>query len=122
FSIDVGYIAWVRTDLQTAADAAALAGAEKLQALYVQYTTPGQTSQFAILNNATTNTTGSPMATAEAFANYNKAGNVSISVRDQDVSFGFTDAQGAYHANYSLYNSGFPNSITVICRRDNVLN
>src|SRR6266481_341890 len=76
FSIDIGYIAWVRTDLQTAADAAALAGAEKLQALYVQYTMPGQTSQNAILNNAVTNTSGSPMATAEAFASYNKAGNV----------------------------------------------
>jgi uncharacterized membrane protein len=35
FSIDLGYIALVKTDLQTAADAAALAGAEKLQQLYV---------------------------------------------------------------------------------------
>src|SRR5437868_14319284 len=89
FSIDIGYIALVKTDLQTAADSAALAGAEKLQALYVQYTIPGQTSQSSILNTATTNTgaANSPMYTAETFAQYNKAGNVSIAVRDQDVTF-----------------------------------
>src|SRR5713101_8382802 len=84
FSIDIGYMALVKTDLQTAADAAALAGAEKLQDLYVQYTLPGQTNQSQILSYATTNSSGSPMETAERFASYNKGGNVSITVRDQD--------------------------------------
>src|SRR5438128_1925132 len=83
---------------QSAADAAALAGAEKLQELYVQYTLPDQLYQSAILTTATTNVAGSPMDTAEKFASYNKAGNVSISVRDQDVTFGFVDANGAYHS------------------------
>lgn len=124
FSIDIGYIALVRTDLQTAADAAALAGVEKLQALYVQYTMPGQTSKSAILATATTNTStqACPMTTAETFASANKAGNVAINVRDQDVTYGFTDSQGTYHADYSNYNGGFPNSITVIARRDNIKN
>ena len=45
FSIDLGYIALVAADLQTVADAAALAGAEKLQELYVQYNMPGQDAQ-----------------------------------------------------------------------------
>ena len=45
FSIDLGWIALVKTDLQTVADAAALAGAEQLQSLYVQYTLPGQTKR-----------------------------------------------------------------------------
>src|SRR5271167_2746577 len=72
FSIDIGFITFVRTDLQTAADAAALAGAEKLQELYVQYTLPTNTSKNAILTAATTNTPGSPMETAEKFASYNK--------------------------------------------------
>ena len=123
FSIDIGYIALVRTDLQTAADAAALAGAEKLQALYVQYFMPGQQNQNAILTIATTNTNTQdcPTYTAEKFAAYNKAGNVSITVRDQDVTFGFTDAQGTYHTDYSNY-GGFPNSITVITRRDSLAN
>jgi len=124
FSIDIGYMALVRTDLQTAADAAALAGAEKLQGLYVQYTAPGQTQQSTLLTTATTNTAGSPMNTAERFASYNKAGNVPITVRDQDVTFGFTDAQGAYHANYNGLGlgGGFPNTITVITRRDQLAN
>src|SRR5436190_1069518 len=123
FSIDLGYIALVATDLQTAADAAALAGAEKLQGYYVQYTLPGnQGYQNSILSAATGTGTGSPKATAKAFASYNKAGNVSISVPDNDVSFGFTDAQGTYYSNYSLYNGGFPNTISVITRRDNTAN
>jgi Flp pilus assembly protein TadG len=124
FSIDLGWIALVKTDLQTAADAAALAGAEQLQQLYVQYTLPGQTSQSAILNTATTNTgtLSCPMYAAEKIAQSNKAGNVYIAVRDQDVSFGFMDANGTYHSDYSNYNGGFPNSITVITRRDNIDN
>src|SRR5919109_658916 len=80
FSIDIGYIALVATDLQTAADAAVLAGAEKLQQLYVQYNTPGQLNKSMILRTATTNTGGwnSPVYTAEKFASYNRAGNVQI--------------------------------------------
>jgi Flp pilus assembly protein TadG len=124
FSIDIGYMVLVRTDLQTAADAAALAGAEKLQQLYVQYTLPGQTSQTSILNKATTNTgtQDCPMYAAELIANYNKAGNVFIAVPDADVSFSYLDAQGTSHSDYSNYNGGFPNSITVITRRDGVAN
>jgi Flp pilus assembly protein TadG len=130
FSIDLGYIALVRTDLQTAADAAALAGAEKLQTLYVNYLTarlPGsQLSPGSILTTATTNTgtPDCPMYTAEQFASYNKAGNVSITVRDQDVSFSYLDANGNFNQNYWAFGltGGFPNSITVVTRRDNVMN
>jgi hypothetical protein len=107
-----------KTDLQHTADAAALAGAEKLQELYVEYNMPGQANQAGILLTATTNTPGSPMATAEAFASYNKAGNVSIIVPDSDVSFGFTDASGNYTSPYT----GFPNTIQVIARRDGTAN
>jgi Flp pilus assembly protein TadG len=124
FSIDLGWIALVKTDLQTAADAAALAGAEKLMNLYVGYTLPGQTQQGSILTTATTNsgTQECPMWAAETVANRNTAGNVHIAVRDQDVTFGFTDQNGAYHSNYSSYNGGFPNTITVITRRDSTAN
>jgi Flp pilus assembly protein TadG len=131
FTIDLGYIVWVATELQTAADAAALAGAERLQALSVQYTMPNVTFSNGILTLATTNTTYpdpygkitmSPMATAETFSSYNQAGNVAITLRDEDVTFGFTDAGGKYHSNYRNYNGGFPNSITVIARRDQIRN
>lgn len=122
FSIDVGYIVLVNSELQTAADAAALAGAEKLQELYIQYTLPGQTSQNAILQTATTHVPGSPMEAAEQIAGSNKAGNVPITVRDQDVTFGYTDAQGNYSPKYKNNNFGFPNSVTVIARRDRFAN
>jgi hypothetical protein len=62
------------------------------------------------------------MYAAEQIAASNKAGNVNITVLDQDVSFGFLDANGTYHSDYRNYNGGFPNSITVIARRDNVAN
>jgi Flp pilus assembly protein TadG len=118
FSIDCGWMVLTKTDLQHTADAAALAGAEKLQELYVEYNMPGQLNQAGILKTATTNTPGSPMATAEAFASYNKAGNVSITVPDSDVSFGFTDASGNYTSPYA----GFPNTIQVTTRRDATAN
>jgi Flp pilus assembly protein TadG len=118
FSIDCGWMVLTKTDLQHTADAAALAGAEKLQELYVEYNMPGQLDQAGILTAATTNTPGSPMATAEAFASYNKAGNVSITVLDSDVTFGFTDASGNYTSPYT----GFPNTIQVITRRDSTAN
>jgi Flp pilus assembly protein TadG len=118
FSIDCGWMVLTKTDLQHTADAAALAGAEKLQELYVEYNMPGQLNQAGILMAATTNLPGSPMATAEAFASYNKAGNVNITVPDSDVSFGFTDASGNYTSPYT----GFPNTIQVITRRDGTAN
>src|SRR2546421_2304601 len=120
FSIDAGWMVVVRTDLQNTADAAALAGAEQLQDLYVQYYSPGQLSQGTILAKALTNSgPSSPMSTAEKFAALNKAGNVNITLPDQDVTFGFTDAQGNYTSPYLL---GFPNTIQVVVRRDDVAN
>jgi hypothetical protein len=104
--------------LQSTADAAALAGAEKLQELYVQYNMPSQLSQGAILASAIGNTPGSPMATAEQFSGLNKAGNVYITLLDQDVHFGFTDANG----NYTYPYAGFPNTIEVTVRRDGTAN
>src|SRR5205807_8708037 len=118
FSIDAGYMVLVRTDLQNTADAAALAGAEKLQALYVQYNTPGVLTQATILATATGGTTDSPKATAQRFSSLNKAGNVSITLLDGDVQFGFTDANGHFH----LHGNNFPNTIEVVVRRDETAN
>jgi Flp pilus assembly protein TadG len=118
FSIDAGWMVLVRTDLQSTADAAALAGAEKLQELYVQYNMPGQLTQSTILAAATWNAVGSPMATAKQFSRLNKAGNTNIALLDQDVHFGFTDASG----NYTYPCAGFPNTIEVTVRRDDTAN
>jgi hypothetical protein len=122
FSIDVGYMTLVKAELQNAADAAALAGAEKLQALYVQYYMPGQTQQVQIYSKATTNTRtpDCPMYVAEQYAQYNKAGNVNIQVQDSDVTFSYSDGQTA--ARTAIFPAYFPNTITVVTRRDATLN
>src|SRR5438045_3159779 len=87
FSIDLGYICAVRGELQNAADAAALAGAQQLHPLFVEYYAPGQTQQTAIYNQATTDTTkpASPIPTAQRFAAYNKAGGVNIQLATSDI-------------------------------------
>jgi hypothetical protein len=133
YSIDAGYIVLVQSDLQNTADAAALAGAEQLQELYVKFTLPGLTpdQQQSILTAATTSVApsgtygttnyvpGSPTWTAQYFASQNKAGGVYISVPDSDVAFGYTDANG----NYTGYDgTTFPNTITVVTRRDTTAN
>jgi Flp pilus assembly protein TadG len=134
YSIDAGYIVLVQTDLQNTADAAALAGAEQLQDLYVQYNSPGA-DQSAILTTATTNVPpsgaygdvsggnayvpGSPTWTAENIASQNKAGGVYLTVPDSDVSFGYTDQNGNYS---STLGGNFPNTITVVTRRDTTAN
>jgi Flp pilus assembly protein TadG len=122
FSVDVGYMVLVQSELQNAADAAALAGAEKLQDLYVRFYTPGQTQQSQIYNTATANTGTSdcPKYTAEKYAAYNKAGNVAITVPDADVTFGYQDGSGATQA--AAFPDRFPNTITVVTRRDSKAN
>jgi hypothetical protein len=101
--------------------------AKKIQRKTLTAGLPGsQLSQGSILTTATTNTGtwDSPMYTAERFASYNKAGNVQITVRDADVSFSFNDGNGNFYQNYWAIGlaGGFPNSITVTTRRDNVQN
>jgi hypothetical protein len=55
------------------------------------------------------------MWTAEYIAHQNKAGGVYISVPDSDVTFSYTDANGVNNTSYSGH---FPNTITVVTRRD----
>jgi hypothetical protein len=122
FSVDVGYMVLVQTELQNAADAAALAGAERLQELYVQFYMPGQTQQAQIYNKAVNNTgtTDCPKYTAKKYSNYNKAGNVAITVLDGDISFSYRDGSSTIQA--PAYPDRFPNTITVLARRDGTAN
>lgn len=122
FSVDVGYMVLVQAELQNAADAAALAGAEKLQSLYVQFYMPGQTQQSAIYNKAVNNTGtwDCPKYTAKKFSSYNKAGNVSITVPDSDVTFSFRDGTSTIQS--PAYPDRFPNTINVTARRDSTAN
>jgi Flp pilus assembly protein TadG len=122
FSIDVGYIVQVKAELQNAADSAALAGATRLQNLYVLYYIPGQLQQSQIFTKATTNTGTSdcPTYTAEQYAYLNQAGGVYLTVPDSDVTFSYED--GINPPQPAVYPTTFPNTITVVTRRDNNAN
>jgi Flp pilus assembly protein TadG len=122
FAVDVGWIVAARTELQSAADAAALAGADALMNGYVQYQLAGSNSQAtASQSTILTNTMKTARTNAETWAAKNSAGGVSnLTLNDSDVEFGYTDSNG----NYTTYSSGqpFPNTIKVTMRRDSSAN
>ncbi len=115
FAVDIAWVVQSRSDLQNAADSAALAGAEQLMNGYVQYTLPSQTSQGTVLAASE----GTATAYAKNFAGYNTAGGVtSLALNASDIEFGFTNGQGSYNAAAS----GFPNTVKVTMRLDKQAN
>jgi Flp pilus assembly protein TadG len=119
FAVDVGWMTVAESELQDAADAAALAGVGQLMSPSVQFSLPGQaaTNQTSILSAAQTSAT----TYAKNFASYNRAGGVAnLVLLDNDIEFGFTDAHGNYtkYTGNSLYASSFPNTIKVTMRLD----
>jgi hypothetical protein len=122
FSIDIGYICSVEAELQNAADAAALAGAQQMQNGFVSFYSPGQTQQQQIFLQVTTDTSNpaSPIPTAQQFAAANRAGGVFVKVPTTDISFSYYDGTNPFVA--ASYPNYFPNTITVTTRRDNVAN
>ena len=119
FAVDLGYVVLIQSDLQNAADAAALAGASKLTDGFVKYNLPGQSSsaQASILSTAEANAS----AAAKQFAGLNNAGVTGLTLLDSDIEYGFTDASGNYTAN-SASSATFPNTIKVSLRRDGTAN
>jgi Flp pilus assembly protein TadG len=117
FAVDIAWIVQSRSDLQNAADAAALAGAEQLMNGYVQYSLSGQTQQSTIVSTAETSAT----TYAKNFASYNTAGGVSsLTLKDADIQFGFTDASNHFTAAPGY--AGFPNTVKVTMRLDSQAN
>jgi Flp pilus assembly protein TadG len=117
FAVDIAWIVQSRSDLQNAADSAALAGAEQLMNGFVQYSLPGQTQQSTILTTSET----SAKTFAKNFAGYNTAGGVqSLVLNDADIQFGFTDAQNNFTAAPTY--AGFPNTVKVTLRLDSQAN
>ena len=117
FAVDIAWIVQSRSDLQNAADAAALAGAEQLMNGYVQYSLAGQTQQSTIVTTAETSAT----TYAKNFASYNTAGGVSsLTLKDADIQFGFTNASNTFTAAPGF--AGFPNTVKVTMRLDSTAN
>jgi hypothetical protein len=114
FAVDTGTIVIARTQLQSAADAAALAGADPLMNGYVQYQLASSGAKPTILSNAM----NSAKTYAKNFASHNSAGGVSgLVLFDNDIQFGFTDASGTFTA-YNANSPVFPNTIKVTLRLD----
>ena len=119
FSVDMGYVALAETELQSAADSAALAGCGQLMQGFVQYNLPGQSAanQASILSTAMS----SARTSAKNYASYNGAGGAgSLALNDSDIEFGFTDASGNYTPQPTY--TGYPNTVKVTMRRDSSAN
>jgi hypothetical protein len=118
FVVDIGYIVGVRSELQNAADAAALAGASQLREGAVRYHLPGQTDQLGILYVTRTKA----IAEAKKFAARNRAGNAPLVLLDSDIEFGYTtDGSPPQYwpesdPDYPI--DAFPNTVRVTLRRD----
>lgn len=119
FAVDLAWIVQTGTELQNAADAAALAGSQELMDPYVQYHLPGRTpgEKEAILSDAMTAAT----ARAKEYAAHNTAGGVkNLTLLDADIEFGFTDDKNGY-TKQSVH-KGYPNTIKLTLRRDATAN
>ena len=119
FSVDMGYVILSETELQSAADSAALAGCGQLMQGFVQYNLPDQSAD----NQASIMTTylGNARTYAKNYASYNGAGGASsLTLNDSDIEFGFTDGSNNYTPQPKY--KGYPNTIKVTMRRDSSAN
>jgi Flp pilus assembly protein TadG len=122
FTIDIGRITMTTAEIQNAADAAALAGADQMEkgfAYYIFYNDPSNLGSDE--SNAITN--------AQTICSlHNNTDLASINLLWTDIEFGYTDASYTYYAGTlgSLVNvngtNQYPNTITVTVRRDNTIN
>ncbi len=116
FAVDLSWIVLTKSELQNAADSAALAGAGRLGENFVLYNLPNQT--------ATTKTNLMSAAVAEAktyattFASLNSAGAVNnLTLLAADIDVGFTSSSGVF-TSYTSDNTKYPNTVNVTMRRD----
>jgi Flp pilus assembly protein TadG len=125
FAVDTGWVVTARTELQSAADAAALAGADPLMNAYVQYQLAAQNPANAkngYQSTILTNAMSSAQTNAQLYASKNGAGGVSsLTLNSSDITFGFTDANYNFTA-YDSNNPVFPNTIKVTMRLDSSAN
>jgi hypothetical protein len=119
FAVDLSWIVLTNMELQNAADAAALAGSDKLMENYVLFHMPNQSEeQKAYLLSQAMN---DARRVAKEFAAKNSAGGVSsLVLLDQDIEFGFMNEQYEYTPMPPY--EGYPNTMRVRIRRDNLAN
>lgn len=118
-AVDISWIALASMELQNAADAAALAGTDKLMENYILYHMPKQSEsqKTYLLNQGMANARN----VAKEFAAKNGAGGVSsLVLLDQDIEFGFMNEKYEYTPMPTY--EGYPNTCRVQIRRDSIAN
>lgn len=132
FAVDIGWIVLAKNQLQNAADAAALAGSDALMDGYVLFNIGTNDNQkTGIVKTYLTTSAG----LAKQYAKNNMAGGVqNLVLRDEDIEYGIMDANNNYTALASydtiinkgdvsaVLAKGFPNTIKVTMRRDELAN
>lgn len=113
FMVDTGHIVVTMTELQNAADSAALAGAAKLEI----------PSGFGPYNQdvAAGNAAANARAEAKKFCALNTGGGVTLQLADADIIVGYQVNPQAAVVPWST-GQPFPNAVQVVVRRDAVLN
>ncbi len=92
FSIDSGYMLVVKSQLQAAADSAAMAAASVMGSTQLD-----------------------PIATAKTYGAYHKAGGVTVNLKDSDIEYGTWDS----NAKTFTPTSSTSNAVRITARRDN---
>lgn len=122
FALDIGFILVARTQAQSAADAAALAGASKLMHL-LQSAPLEKGENYNILPVQTTTHLGLARQEAIAFAAANKISNNTVEVLASDIEIGFMANPVSLNSDI-LETSNWPtrpyNTVRVTVRRDDL--
>lgn len=118
-AVDLTWVVLTQAELHNVADAAALAGSNKLIDNHVLYHLPAQTSaqKAALLQQAQ----DQARAAAKLYASFNGAGDRStLKLRDEDIEFGYLDEANVYTPRPKY--TGYPNTVKVRLRRDRKAN
>ena len=114
FALDVGYVCRVQSELQNAADAAALSGAH--QALLAAARSDADTSALA------SSTIQAAQQAAQQIGNANQAGGVVLTVPTADIVVGYESDPGPQEIEAWHSGDPVPNCVQVTVRRDGTAN
>jgi hypothetical protein len=114
FALDIGYICRVQSELQNAADAAALAGAR--EAMQAAVRTDVDTDELAA------DISSAALSKAQEIAAANRAGGVSLTLRPADVVVGYDAQPGSEPISAWTWGNPPPNCVQVTTRRDGEAN
>ena len=114
FSVDLGYICRVQAELQNAADAAALAGAQ--QAMLASVASDDDTENLAQA------TIAAATAKAQEYAERHQAGGITLTLPVDDIVVGYQQSPGSDAVLPWSRGERVPNCVQVTTRRDDSAN